>query len=297
MTGMIWILGAAAAAFALAAAVLTVKLVLMKRDLNALGDALDQWLSTDTNILLSTSSRDRTVRRLTRKLNGQLRQLRIQRRKYLNGDAELKAAVTNISHDLRTPLTAICGYLDLLEQEEQSPAARRYAAVIRERSEAMKQLTEELFRYSVILAAEGELKREPVAVGDVLAETVASFYIGLCQRGIEPEIEMPEEKVVRDLDRAALGRVFSNLLSNAVKYSDGDLSIALSADGRVRFSNRASGLTQVQVGRLFDRFYTVEDARKSTGLGLSIARTLVEQMGGDISAAYEDGRLTITLQL
>ena len=110
---------------------------------------------------------------------------------------------------------------------------------------------------------------------------------------IVPKIQMPEIKIIRTLDRSALSRVFSNLISNAIKYSDGDLEIILSESGEVIFSNMASGLDEIQVGRLFDRFYTVEAARKSTGLGLSISKTLVEEMDGTIAAKYENGRLSI----
>ena len=106
-------------------------------------------------------------------------------------------------------------------------------------------------------------------------------------------LEISETKVMRMLDRSALSRVFSNLISNAIKYSDGDLKIVLSERGEVTFSNMASGLDEIQVGRLFDRFYTVEAARKSTGLGLAISKTLVEEMNGTISAKYENGRLSI----
>ena len=88
-----------------------------------------------------------------------------------------------------------------------------------------------------------------------------------------------------------MSRVFSNLISNAIKYSDGDLEIVLSERGEVIFSNMASGLDEIQVGRLFERFYTVEAARKSTGLGLAISKTLVEEMNGTISAKYENGRV------
>lgn len=94
-------------------------------------------------------------------------------------------------------------------------------------------------------------------------------------------------------DPTALRRVFGNILNNAVKYSDGDLQVTLTADGAVTFSNHASGLDQVQTERLFDRFYTVETARGSTGLGLSIAKLLTEEMGGVITATYEDGQLRI----
>lgn len=104
---------------------------------------------------------------------------------------------------------------------------------------------------------------------------------------------MPEQAVARQLDAAALRQVFDNILSNAVKYADGDLAVSLLPDGTATFSNSAPSLSRVQAERLFDRFYTVETARDATGLGLSIARLLVEKMGGGITANYENGRLHI----
>ena len=202
---------------------------------------------------------------------------------------------SNISHDLRTPLTAICGYLDLLEQEEKSTTVERYIEVIRNRTEILKQLIEELFRYSVIITTEDDITKEAVEINRVLEESIAAFYVALNERKIIPSIKMPESKVICYLDGSALARVFSNLLNNAIKYSDGDLDIILSETGEIIFSNTASGLNEVQVGKLFDRFYTVEAARKSTGLGLAIAKTLVEQMNGTISAKYENNRLSICI--
>ncbi len=194
---------------------------------------------------------------------------------------------------MRTPLTAICGYLDLLEKEEKSDIAKRYLDIIRNRSQLLVSMTEELFRYSVLLSRESDAPAEPVVLNQVLEESIAAAYTALTQRGITPRIRMPQEKVVRMLDGAALSRVFANLLQNAVKYSSGDLEITLESTGEIVFANTAPGLDEIQVGRLFDRFFTVESARKSTGLGLAIARSLVEQMGGSISAEYTDDRLHI----
>ena len=270
---------------------LLVKIHILQKCAGEIAEAFADRLSTDTNTLIDISGRDRYMCHLADVVNVQLRRLRVQRNRFRRGDAELKNAVTNISHDLRTPLTAIFGYLDLLEQEEKSESAQRYTAIIRNRSEMMAQLTEELFRYSVILAGEEELSPEPVALGQILEESIAAFYTVLSQRGIVPRIRIPEEKIWRTLDRSALSRVFSNILHNAVKYSYKDLEISLSKTGEIVFSNEAHGLNSVQAGRLFDRFYTVESGRKSTGLGLSISRTLVERMGGDIRAEYREGRL------
>ncbi len=276
---------------------LLVKIHVLRNAAREIETAFADRLITDTNTLIDISTGDKYMRSLANAINIQLRKLRAERHRFRQGDIELKNAVTNISHDLRTPLTAICGYLDLLEQEDQSEAVKRYLEIIRNRTEILAQLTEELFRYSVIVSSEGNAVKEPVAIGSILEESIAAFYTALNERGIVPDIQMPQSKVIRTLDRSALARVFSNLLNNAIKYSDGDLDITLSETGEITFTNTASGLNEVQIGKLFDRFYTVEAARKSTGLGLAIARTLIEQMNGTISAKYENSRLSICIVL
>ena len=268
-------------------------LILMRRSVGEVAEGLAEKLRTDTNTLISISSGDRAVRKLAGEINMQLRSLRLERLRLQNGDNELKAAVTNISHDLRTPLTAICGYLDLLEREEHSEKTKHYLAIIRERTDAMRVLTEELFQYSVITSQAEKLNMEPVSLNSVLEQSLAGFYGVMSSRGIVPEIRMPEKAVVRILNQDALRRAFDNILSNAVKYSDGDAEITLSEKGVVTFANSAGKLSSVQTQRLFDRFFTVETARGSTGIGLSIAKLLTEKMGGDIAAEYKNGKLYV----
>lgn len=278
-----------------AALCLLAYLLVLRHSLREAAEELDEKLRTDTNTLISISSGDRAMQSLVTHINRQLQALRRERLRLHSGNAELTAAVTNVSHDLRTPLTALCGYLDLLEQEPQTEAAARYLAVIRERTDAMRALTEELFRYSVLTATADELHTEPVCLNDVLEQSLAGFYGALSARGITPSVQLPEEKVIRPLDAAALRRVFDNILSNAAKYSDGDLAVVLAPDGKVTFSNRASALSRVEAARLFDRFYTVDSARGSTGLGLSIAKLLTEKLHGTISADYENETLRICI--
>ena len=131
----------------------------------------------------------------------------------------------------------------------------------------------------------------------LLAESISSFYPVLTEKGITPQIHLTDARIVRNVNRSELARVFSNLLNNAVKYSDGDLDITLSDTGEITFANTAKELSTIEVEQLFDRFYTVEAAHHSTGLGLSIARTLVKRMGGSITADYDNGRLTIRIML
>lgn len=276
--------------------ILLIKLRLLHRGMDEVGEQFRERLAEDTNTLISVSSGDRHLRRFAASTNRELRTLRTQRRRYLDGDRELKEAVANLSHDLRTPLTAVSGYLELLKREEKSAAADQYLAYISNRTEAMKQLTEELFRYTVIRSADSLTLAEADVKG-ILEESMLGFFGALGERGIEPVIRMPDRKVIRRVDAAALARVFGNIISNALKYSDGDLYVELSESGLVTFRNHASGLDQTSVGRLFHRFYTVEAGRGATGLGLAIAKTLVGQMGGSIAAEYEDGCLTVIVEL
>ena len=281
-------------AFAVVIIILAIKIRMMQKSMDEICSCLSEHLSSDTNQLITVSSSDKHVRHLASEIAKQLTELRRQRRQYISGDRELKEAVTNISHDLRTPLTAICGYLELLEAEEMTDNTRRYVEQIANRTEALKALTEELFRYSVISSV-SDLSYEKVNVGRVLEDTLISFYGAFEQKNITPNISLPDGVIIRSLDKSALSRIFGNIISNAVKYSDGDFEVTMTESGEITFSNTASELSSVDVGKLFDRFYTVDSARKSTGLGLSIAKLLTERMGGCISADYKSKTLSIML--
>lgn len=286
---MLW---AVCIVLAVTVVVLIFKICLLKKSMGEICEDFENCLSQDTNTQITVSSGDKTIKILAKAINLQLTGLRKIKQRYSNGDRELKAAVTNISHDLRTPLTAICGYLDLLEKQSLSEDAQRYVAQIRNRSEVLKQLTEELFRYSV-LSSMPELSLEKVNLCRVLEESLFSFEGALQQANIEPEIKMPTKAIWRTLDYSALTRIFGNIINNAVKYSDGDFTVCLSEDGSITFTNTAKELSSVEVSKLFDRFYTLDSARRSTGLGLSIAKLLTERMHGVIDAKYENDKLTV----
>lgn len=303
---------------AVIAAGLIIKIYFMHKSLKMMEKDIAEIICGNDNRQLLVYGNDRYVKSLAASINRELKNLRMEQLRYLNGDNELKTAITNISHDLRTPLTAINGYLELLEGEEKSENIKRYLSYIRNRVEALKELTEELFRYSVIISEESEKTSEKyssssnkndksddtgnyneICINSVLEESLAGMYAAFTERNIVPEINISEIKQYRKLDGNKLARIFENILSNALKYSDGDLSVTLDDNGLMCFSNHAEELTYVQTEKLFYRFFTVSDARKSTGLGLSIARTLVENMNGEIWAEYrkdgESGVLNIML--
>lgn len=305
--------------FACVILILSGKICLMKKAADEIREGLAEILKTESNTLLTVSARDKHMRRLAQDLNVELARLAAQRHLYEQGDLELRESVANLSHDIRTPLTAVCGYLELLREQagKSGESVGRYLGIIENRVAVLKNLTDELFQYSIVMSTDnGDFEKEiensgaekneagreknkngnlsePVVLNHILEESLSAYYAVFRARQIEPQIRMPERPVVCPARKNAVSRIFENIINNALKYSEGDLQVTLSEDGEVVFSNHAPGLDEVQAGRLFDRFYTVDTARKSTGLGLSIAKALTERMGGVIFAGYHDGILSV----
>ena len=272
-----------------------IKIAVMRKSVQEITEAFADRLYTETNTLIDIASRDRHLRRLAADINIQLRHLRRERLRYQQKNLEIMDAITNISHDLRTPLTAVCGYLDLLKQTNQPKEAVHYLEIMEGRIKVLKQLTEELFGYSAAVISVGENSFEWIALNCVLEECICAYYGAFISHNITPEIQMPETKVVCYLNRGALSRILGNIIGNAIKYSDGDLQITLTENGELTFANHADTMDELQVMRLFERFYTVETAMQSTGLGLSIAKELTELMNGTITAKYQQGILWISI--
>ena len=276
---------------------LLLKIFYMRKAIREIKRGFSEKLYTDTNTPIMLSSHDKLVSSLANDINVELKELQKQKHRYIQGDKELKNAITNISHDLRTPLTTICGYLSLLDKEEKSEHIARQLSIIKNRTFALKQLVEELFRYTTIISdTENSVYTETV-INNVLEDCISSYYAIFKEKGITPNINLCEQKIVRSVDKTALLRIFNNVIDNAIKYSEGDLTISLFENGKIVFSNHTSDLNEIQIGKLFDRFYTVNTARKSTGLGLSIAKALIEKMDGNISADYSNNVLSLIIKL
>lgn len=276
---------------------LLLKIFYMRKAIREIKRGFSEKLYTDTNTPIMLSSHDKLVSSLANDINVELKELQKQKHRYIQGDKELKNAITNISHDLRTPLTTICGYLSLLDKGEKSEHIARQLSIIKNRTFALKQLVEELFRYTTIISdTENSVYTETV-INNVLEDCISSYYAIFKEKGITPNINLCEQKIVRSVDKTALLRIFNNIIDNAIKYSEGDLTISLFENGKIVFSNHTSDLNEIQIGKLFDRFYTVNTARKSTGLGLSIAKALIEKMDGNISADYSNNVLSIIIKL
>ena len=275
--------------------VLILKLCLIKHSIKEIEKSFTYILKADTNNIITISSSDKDIKNLTININDNLTELRKQRLQYKSGNQELKKIITNISHDLRTPLTAIKGYIDLIQQENLSNKQKQYLKIVEKKSNELTELTEQLFDFSKTMDIGAKIEKEKCCMNEILEETLANMYHFFREKQINPKLEICEQKIYKDLDKHSIIRVFENILSNVCKYSNGDFTIVLNEKGMITFSNKATSLDATTVQKIFDRYFTVENAKKATGLGLSISKQLVELNGGEISAEYVKGYLRVQI--
>lgn len=275
----------------------TIKLFLLKKSIKEIRYSLNKILESDTNNLIYISSSDKDLTSLTNDLNVELRKLRKERLQYENGNQELKQAITNISHDLRTPLTGISGYVDLLREEKLTEKQNRYIKIINDKTNELVNLTEQLFDYSKGLDLENKINKEKCCINEILEETIGSYYKLFKEQAIVPNIKICENLIYKNVDKAMIVRIFENLISNIIKYSDNDCNVELQEDGKIIFSNKASKLDSITVQKIFNRYYTIENINKNSGVGLSIAKQLIELNGGNILAKYIKDTLYIEIEI
>ena len=276
---------------------LAVKLYVIKQSIKEIEKSFSKILRTDTNNIIAISSLDKDIKNLTINLNNNLSELRGQKLQYKNGNQELKKIITNISHDLRTPLTAIKGYVDLIEQEKLSNNQKKYLKVIQKKSNELTELTGQLFEYTKLMDIDVKIKKEECCINEIFEETLVSYYSIFKEQNIIPNISICSTKVYKIVNKISIIRVFENILSNVVKYSNGDLKVEMQENGTITFSNKATSLDETTVQKIFDRYFSVENAKESTGIGLSIAKQLVELNNGSIKAEYVNGYLIIEIKL
>ena len=273
--------------------ILIIKIYLNNKDIKKIGENLEEILTNDTNNLITVSTSNKQIKKVAGKLNTELKKLRKVKIQYENGSEELKRTITNISHDMRTPLTAISGYIELMENNieaeevnnSKSKIIRReenkqkYLKIIKRKTSELIELTEQLFKFSTTMDTLWKIDKENCCINEILEE------INICN-----------EMIYKNLNKNSLIRIFENILSNMIKYSDGNFKIKLERSGKIIFSNKAKKLDTTTVQKIFDRYFTVENANNVTGVGLSIAKQLVEINEGNIIAKYMDGNLVIEVQ-
>ncbi len=281
--------------FSIVIILLILKILEMKKSIREMEERFTDILKLDTNSLITISSGDKDLRKLGKIINENLKTLRKLEIEYEQGNQELKSSITNISHDLRTPLTAIRGYLDLIDHKNLTKKQKDYLEYIDIKVKDLISLTEQLFDFSKGIDQNKDMKKEDVNLNQVLEEVICSSYELFKKNKVEPKIYITDKPIVKKLNKEMLKRILENILSNAIKYSEENFIIRLKDDGVIEFSNKTTVLDKISAEKIFDRYYTVENAKKSAGIGLSIAKQLVELNQGKIKATYEKSILKITI--
>lgn len=248
-----------------------IRLELLSRELNALAAHINKCLKAEETLRLKGIQEERSFREL----------------------------ITNLSHDLRTPLTAIKGYQQLVSKSDLTSEQHRNLHIAQKHADELGRLIEHFFEYSYLLNVEPELKIERINLANFVAECLAASVPILEENNLTVHFKEAPPLFVH-ADKEIVRRILQNLVRNCIQHSNGDLEVSILAANKatVLFRNPVKSSTLLDVNRLFDRFYTGDQARsKSTGLGLSIVRLLAEQMGGRTSASLQDGALEIKVEL
>lgn len=275
------------------------RLLALKKEMNNMIAQLRKYNNRQTDKKIDLSLFDKNLEQLGTEVNKLMDLYVDENRKRTRFEKELKQMIANMSHDLRTPLTSITGYIQMAEKENIPPEERgELLAIAKSRAKRLESLLNEFFELSVIESNDYLLKSEGINLRNVTIEVLMSFYDRFQEKGMEPVLSITDEDVFIRGDTSAAARVMENLFANAIKHSEGKIQISLQEqNGTVRLmvKNDASSLTDEDVRRMFDRFYMADQSRtgKSTGLGLSIVKSLMEKMGGKVTAKLKDEQLSI----
>ena len=281
--------------------ILTGILVSYERQVHHICRQLRFLQEQETNMLITKEMNGGHMGELVRLLNELLQKRKKEQAEYLRKEQMIADTYTNLSHDIRTPLTSLDGYFQLLEHAEKEEERQRYLRIIQERIVSLKEMLEELFTYTKLQNETYELKLEPVNVGQVLKETMFSYYDNWVSHGITPQFHLTDIPVVIQGNAQALRRVIQNIIKNVLDHGNKEIEVCLTKQGermKLVFRNQMEEGEEIEVSRVFDRFYKADQARSksSTGLGLSIAKGFVLKMNGDIRAEQKDEWFEITIE-
>lgn len=291
-----------------AAAYFAARLFLIRSSLRSARRQLERInISHPTNERLSCSVPIRELEELLAETNRTLDQSHNSRINLEQKERELRKQIANVSHDLRTPLTSILGYLELLEDGELTEQERGdYLAIVRRRSKALQELIAAFYDLSRLESGEYPLTLEALSLTPLLCDALALFYREFEKTGLHVETRISETLPAISADESAVRRVFYNLIQNALNHGSGTVLIEQRlmphppGDGQsspgsgkaqilTRISNQAPRLSEEDASRVFERFFTADEMRtgQNTGLGMTIAQRLLAQMGHQISARLE----------
>ena len=274
--------------------------IIYRRQVEGLGRQVEFINSNKTQMMVTTDIGTPELKSLIKQIETLNNRLKETEKTYEKQDAALRETITNLSHDIRTPLTSLDGYFQLLASENVDGQKREYyLGIIKNRIESLNGMLDELFTYAKLQDTGFELEMSELDVTKVTADILMSFYDEITEKGEEPTVELPEEPLCIQGNKEAYTRVVQNIIKNALVHGK-SLHISLRRSASEIVFECSDDLlnpdTLIDTSKIFDRFYKADKARtnaKGSGLGLAITKELVERMGGRISAECSDGVFTI----
>ncbi len=282
---------------------LSARLFLLRKSMRDAGKQLREInRNLEENRIVKFSAPDRELEQLLREINDSLQAIRRQKNEYAKREEAFKQQIENISHDLRTPLTSMIGYLRIMDADGLDAETQEDLRTVIRKAERLQELITQFYDFSRLTSSDYMIELSEIEVTKALRGALADAYAELSARQLEVVVDIPENTVTVMANENALQRVFQNLLQNAVRYAKSRLEVSVrEAEGEVLvcFGNDAEGITQQEVERLFERFFTPDHSRNngSTGLGLTIAKEFVEKMNGTMEAVLEGEQLWIKMRL
>ncbi|MBU3103326.1 sensor histidine kinase [Clostridium gasigenes] len=279
--------------------ILFMYIINLKKEIKAVSSEIKKNHSEYRNIRIKTT--DRHIEQLVvniNKLYDENQKVNVKKKEV---ELELKQSIENMAHDLRTPLTSIMGYIQLIKDEEVTEEEKsKYIDIVEKRTNVLQTLITSFYDLSRIEGNEYNFNLSKINLANVLCENIALFYNEFAEKFMEPIIEIQENTSYIISDKNAINRVFSNLISNILKYGDKYTKIILKEEDEfiiTEFINYAPNLVQEDINKMFERFFTANKSRsdKNTGLGLSITKAFVENLGNNIEAKLLNENLVISI--
>lgn len=247
----------------------------------------------DSNMLITRETDWGGIGELADILNEWLEMKRKEKKEYLKKEEMISDTYMNLSHDIRTPLTSLDGYFQLMENSEDVDEQKRYMKIIQERISSLKDMLEELFTFTKLKNDTFQLELTTSCINKILKSTIFSYYDEWTSRKIVPRIEISDELLYVNGNEQAIRRMLQNIIKNGLDHGEKKIRISLFREKEqvyLQISNQVEHLEEIDVSQVFERFYKADRARSKTssGLGLSIAKELVLHMDGEISARIEN---------
>lgn len=275
---------------------------LINIEIKSITKQLNTINNNENNAKILMNSSFTNLGKLAIQINNTLREKQENEIKYKRKDTELREAIANISHDLRTPLTSIMGYIQFIEENTLSEEEKKeYISIVKNRTKTLKGLINHFYELSRLESKDYNFNLKYLNLYNVMTDMILSFYNDFLNKGLEPSMDIEENSSLIIADEDAVRRILSNLIQNMLKYGEGFIGISLKQEEKyliTTFTNDAPNLNEEDAQHLFERFFTADRARtgQSTGLGLAITKELVEQMGHMISLKLDQGKLSIIIK-